>query len=250
MRQVLHARIQAEAQEDVAREAWRRDESHQWALGATDDDVAEMPPIDLRLIAGQRAQAKIGLGRLARAQAGDDVAEVAGAAAVAALLRHAVQTAGGQRRELSQRIAKERQIGIDLRASLRRPRTRHARLPEHPLDRLMVKAQLLGDRPDAPLLNVMKAQDLRFKLSRNRHAEALLAGSKDRGGAESRDGQNPGSAGRRTGNAHAAGQPREPAPSPRPPGPRPRQHPQGPQVNRDASLYFCRRASAGSGQPG
>jgi hypothetical protein len=92
------------------------------------------PQSHLRLFAGQRAQAQIGLRLRARPMAGDDVAEVARAAAIAALAHHGVQAAGGQRRELLQHLADERQIGVDLRWPLRRADARQAGLRQHPGD--------------------------------------------------------------------------------------------------------------------
>ena len=102
--EALHAGIEEEAQEDPARIAQHHDERHQRAAGAADAEMAEMPPVDLRLLAGQAAQAQIGLGRRPRPMAGDEVAEVIGPAAVAALAHHGEQAAGGQRRELLQRL--------------------------------------------------------------------------------------------------------------------------------------------------
>ena len=45
--------------------------------------MAEVPPVDLGLLAGQRRQAQEGFGRLARPKPRDDGAEVVGAAIVA-----------------------------------------------------------------------------------------------------------------------------------------------------------------------
>ena len=67
-----------EAQEDLARVAEHHDERHQRTARAADLEMAEMSPVDLRLLAGQAAQAQIGLGLRARPMAGDEVAEVIG----------------------------------------------------------------------------------------------------------------------------------------------------------------------------
>ena len=113
--EALHAGVEEEAQKDLARVAQHHDERHQRTAGAADLQVAEMRPIDLRLLAGQAAQPQIGLRRAARPMLGDEMAEVIGAAAIAALARHREQAAGGQRRELLQRLADQRQVGVDLR---------------------------------------------------------------------------------------------------------------------------------------
>ena len=78
--EVLHAGVQEEAQEDLARVAQHHHEGHQRAAGAADLEMAEVAPVDLRLLARQRAQAQVGLGLRARPMAGDEVAEVVGAA--------------------------------------------------------------------------------------------------------------------------------------------------------------------------
>ena len=51
-----------EAQEDLAREAEHHHKAPQRALGASDAQLAEMGPVDLRLLSRQRAQAQIGFG--------------------------------------------------------------------------------------------------------------------------------------------------------------------------------------------
>jgi hypothetical protein len=60
--EAVHARVQEEAQEDHARVAEHHDEGHQRAPGTADLQMAEVAPVDLRLLARQRAQAQVGLG--------------------------------------------------------------------------------------------------------------------------------------------------------------------------------------------
>ena len=62
---------------------------------------------------GQAAQPQMRLGRAARPVQRNQVAEVIGAAAIAALIRHREQAAGGQGWELLQRLADQRQVGVD-----------------------------------------------------------------------------------------------------------------------------------------
>jgi len=80
--------------------------------------------------------------------AGNDSAEAALAAALAAFPNHGVQAAGGQRRELCQHLADERQIGVDLQRPLRRPDARQAGLSKHLGAGFGMHAQLPGDRSD------------------------------------------------------------------------------------------------------
>ena len=86
--EVLHPGVEEEAQEDLARVAQHHDERHQRTPRAADLEMAEMSPVDLCLLAGQAAQTQIGLGLRTRPMAGDEMAEVIGAAAIAALAHH------------------------------------------------------------------------------------------------------------------------------------------------------------------
>jgi hypothetical protein len=240
--EVLHAGVEEEAKEDLPREAQDGDEGHQRPARSADDQVPELPPIDLSLFAGQRAQAQIGFRRRPWSVASDDMAELAWSAAIATFLHHRVQTAGGQRREPGQGLVDERQIRIEFRRAVRRSEARQTSLGQNPGDRVAVDAQLLGDRPNAPFFDVVIAQDLRLEVRGNGHGEVLFGCSKDLGcAARSRGEQVPDNVGRNDGNAIAAGWicPSAIVPSRRPPGPRTTDHPFDPAGNPDASRYFC-----------
>jgi putative ABC transport system substrate-binding protein len=64
--------------------------------------MAEVPPVDLALLARKTSQPQVGFGRLPRAMARDEVTEVIRAATVAALAHHGVEAAGRERGELLQ----------------------------------------------------------------------------------------------------------------------------------------------------
>ena len=119
----------------------------------------------------------------------DEVAEVIGAATIAALTHHAVEPTGGERGKLLQGLGDERQVRLDLRAPRRRIHSRQAGLGQHPHHRAMVHVQLPRDSVDAPLLDVMIAQDLRFEFRGNGHLgfSSYLATAAD--GAGSRCGR-------------------------------------------------------------
>ena len=106
--------------------------------------------------------------------AGDEGAEAALPAAIAAFPNHGVQAAGGQRWELGQHLTDERQIANDLRWPLRRPDARQAGLRKHPGDGFGMHAQLPGDRSDAPLFDVVIAKDLRLEFSGDSHDRVLF----------------------------------------------------------------------------
>ena len=177
-----------------------------------------------------------------------------GAAAVAALAHHRIQPAGGQRGKRLERLADERQVGVDLRRARRRAEPGQAGLRQHAPHHAMVHVQLAGDGAHRPFLRVVVAQDLRLDVRRCRHGRvpsARVAASLDggRGGAGT-----PGGPGRGTG-ARTSGSARPVAGAARPRQLR-RSHPSASQaaanhraatgVNRDASRS-CR--APGSGAP-
>ena len=84
--EALHPRVQEEAQEDLPRVAQHHDERHQRTPCPANLQMTEVPPVHLRLLARQAAQPQIGLGRTARPVQRNQVAEVIGAAAIAALI--------------------------------------------------------------------------------------------------------------------------------------------------------------------
>lgn len=137
--EVLHVRAEAEAHEEAARPGQHGDKAHQRAARTADLKVPEVRPVNLHLFARQGAQAQVGLGRGTRPVPRDEVAEVIGAARIAARLDHAVQAAGRQARKLRERLQDEGQIGVDRRGAAGRPEARQARLGEYARDGVAVK---------------------------------------------------------------------------------------------------------------
>src|SRR5271167_894264 len=161
--------------------------------------MPEVPPVDLGLLAGQGAQPQIGLRLGARPVASDEMAEMAGAAAIAALAHHRIEPAGGEARERLKCLANKRQVGIELRRSRRVADAWQAGLRKNTGYRAVVHPQLGGDGADAPLLCVVIAQDMRFEFRGNGHAQLLFERSGNpSGGAENLGARNPDS-GSRTG---------------------------------------------------
>ncbi len=247
--EVLHPGVEEEAQKDLARVAEHHDERHQRTAGAADLQMAEMAPVDLRLFAGQAAQPQIRLRRAAWAMLGDEVAEVIRTAAIAALVRHREQAAGGQRREFLQRLADQRQIGVDRRRPRRRADPGQAGLRQHAAHHAVVDVQLPGDGADRPLLGVVVAQDLRLDVRRRHHGVWALsgrvqhgrdgaggdAGTPDAAGAGSHD-HTSGSVAPAA-DARRRGEHRHARPSSRPAA---ADHRPAARVNRDASLSSAR----------
>jgi hypothetical protein len=174
---------------------------------------------------------------------------MAGAAAVAALTNHGVETAGRQRGELLQRLVDEGQIGIGFRRPWRLSMARQASLGQDPGHGVVMKMQLTGDRSDAPLLDMVVAQDLRLGIRGDCHRRLLSClverCFEEPGGGESPNERNADSSGCIGNNAKLS----EPAflPAHRhlagrvfqtPPSLRQENHPQAVRVNPDLSLYL------------
>src|ERR1700735_5837669 len=93
--EILRAGVEKEAQEYLAREAEHQDKGHQGATRAANHQMAEVGPVALRLLPGQRAQAQIGLCWRTWPMAGDDGSEAALAAPVDGVARPRGAGAGG-----------------------------------------------------------------------------------------------------------------------------------------------------------
>ena len=120
------------------------------------------------------------------------MAEVIGAAAIAALAHHRMETAGGECRKALQRLADEGQIRIDPRWSSPRPNPGQPGLGQHARHGAMMHLQLRGDGAGGPLLGVIIAQDLRLDFRGNGHALLFFwQRLAEPGGAESLGERNP-----------------------------------------------------------
>jgi hypothetical protein len=95
-----HRRAQEEAQKDLPREAHHHDECPQHTLGTPDLQLAEMRPVDLRLLPWQGLEAQKGLGRLSRTVASNHSPKVISTTGVAPCLDHLEQAARTQPRVL------------------------------------------------------------------------------------------------------------------------------------------------------
>jgi hypothetical protein len=165
--EAVHPGVEEEAKEDATRVAQHHHEGHQGPMCAADLQMAEVTPVDLRLFAWQRAQAQEGLGRQPGPHAGDDVAEVLGAAAVAALVHHDEQPRSRECRELGQRLQDEGAVPVHTARSQRQDRCRQSGLREHTPHGVAVHMQLGGDGANAPLLGLVQTQDLCAQLDRD-----------------------------------------------------------------------------------
>jgi hypothetical protein len=159
-----HGRAKIEAEKEPSRVAEHHDERPEGASGSADLQLAEVRPVHLGLLAGQRVQPLKRLGGLLRTQTTNDPAQVVGTTRVAPLLDHREDPTGGQLRVLPQLLDDEGHG----RVHHRRPRGDHlgvdARLSKHALNRGVMEAELRGDGANRPLFAVVEAHDLRLGL--------------------------------------------------------------------------------------
>ena len=187
-RQAVHLSIEAKAQEHAPRVAQHHHEAHQRAPRAAYCQVPEVSPVHLHLLARQRAQAQVGLGRRARAHRAYQGAEVAGLARVAALADHVMQPAGRQRGVLLQGLADEAAVRIDKALAQRSARRHDLVFAQHAADRVAVHLQLTRDGPHAPVLDRVQTLDPGGQFSWDGHGRGAGqrcsgAGSPDAHGA-------------------------------------------------------------------
>ena len=176
--EALHASVQEEAQENAPGATEHHDEGHQRPPGLTNGQMAEVPPIDLGLFAGQSSQPQISLGlsRLHRTMTGDQVAEVIRRTVITALTDHSEQSTGRERGELLEAFANEGQERVDPRWPLRRAEPWQSRLGQNPTYGVGVEPKLAGDGADPPLLDMVIAQYLGLKIGVDCHGGQVLFG--------------------------------------------------------------------------
>ena len=168
--------VEVEAHERITRVAEHQHERHQRALCTADGELAEVGPVDLRLLTGQGAKAKIRLTRATRTELRDAVAEVVGSAGVASRLDHVEQPCGGQRGEALKRFGDELHIRVKLRGASRTlALALDPCLAQHPLDGGVMDAELAGDGAHAPVLDEVVAQDLRSELVGDCHSAVRVS---------------------------------------------------------------------------
>ncbi len=156
-----HRRAHREGHEAQARVGHHHHEGEQLALRPAHRDLAEVRPVDLRLLPGQHRATQVRLRLRARAQPADDGAEAALGAGVPARPHHPPQPTRAQARILRQRLLDEGEEGIDQAAARHLLVDRKPAVDEHALDGVVVAPELVGDRPHRPALDMVQAEDRR-----------------------------------------------------------------------------------------
>jgi hypothetical protein len=130
---------------------------------AADLQLAEVGPIDLGLLARERAKALERLRGLLRTKPTDDTTEVIGPAEVAALFDHDEESARTKVGVLSELLDDERHERIDHRGPWRDHLCVDAGVPQHALDGGVMQPELARDGADRPALTVIEAHYFRLR---------------------------------------------------------------------------------------
>ena len=164
-------RVHGEVEDELAPQGPRvREHDHeepQRPLSPGHGDLADVRPVNLRLLTRERLGAEVHLPARLGADLGHVLAQGADRAGVAALGDHVVQPRGAQLRVARKRLGDEATVRVDEP----RPRLRlGARGPEaeHAADYVGVDPELGGDRADPPVLSEVQPGDLGLTL-RLRH---------------------------------------------------------------------------------
>lgn len=133
-------------------------ETRQRAGAVADLHGAEAAPINLRFVPDKRGEASIQRGRHLWPEPADESAHLRGRAGIPAHPQHLVEPRGAEAWVLGERVAHEGQIRIELGAATGATAD-HARLGDRGAHRLMMDAEIGGDRADLPMLAIVESAD-------------------------------------------------------------------------------------------
>jgi len=161
--EALERLVQGKAGVDGARPGQHEHEARQHPPAAADRERAEVPPVDLPLLAGQGLQTQVGFRARGRPDRADPAPHLDGGAGETALTDHDVETRGAQAQVLLQRGDQEGLIGIERgRANLRAGADEAL---DGVADGVVMNTERGGDRADAPVFRVVEPADLRSPLT-------------------------------------------------------------------------------------
>ncbi len=158
--ETLERLVEREPRVDRTRPRQHHHEARQRALRRVDLDLAEVSPIDLRLLAGQGREPQERLGPC-RAHAAHVAPELHDRARVAAGADHLEQPRRAEPRIVVEDLADESLVRIEHRRADLRPGANEAVGLDRVADRVVVDAELGRDGADAPVLGVEQPADVR-----------------------------------------------------------------------------------------
>src|SRR5438094_2350965 len=157
-KKILQALVEKELQPQGAAVGEGEDESGETTSCATDGDFPEAGPVGLSLLAGESTKTEKGFAAWG-SQFGDDTAELADTAGVAAGADYLEEAGGAQAGGLVQGLAQKVEIGIG-EAVAEVGMVAETIGVERGAHRLGVQAQCSGNRPDLPMLGMKQVADV------------------------------------------------------------------------------------------
>src|SRR5271157_319149 len=154
---ILQALVEEELKPQGAAVGEGEDEAGQTASGPTDGDLAEVGPVGLSLLSGERAQTQKRF-PVRRAQFGHDAAELGDTAGVAARADHLEEASGAQTRILLQGLAQEVEVRVGEAGAEARMRAEAIRL-QRAAHGVRMEAEFGHDGADFPMLGVKEMTD-------------------------------------------------------------------------------------------
>ena len=154
---ILQALVEEEFQPQGTTVGEGKDETGQTPAGAAHPDFAEVHPVGLRLLAGERAQAQKGFPAWG-SQVGDHAAELADTARVAPGHDHLKETSGAQVRILLQGLAQEVEVRIG-KLSAQAGLAAEAAGLQRPAHGIGVEKEFGRNGADLPMLGVKQMAD-------------------------------------------------------------------------------------------
>ena len=183
--QRVHRQVEHELAPHRARVRQHEHEQPQRALAARHRDLADVRPVDLRLLARQRLGAQVHLALRPGAHLGDVFAERPHRAAIATLGQHVVEPRRAQSWIARQRLGDE----VAIRPDEARSRQGIAALwiaTDRAADDIGMDTELRGDRADAPVLGEVQPHDLGFERWRAHRAPRRSSFCRSRNGPSAR----------------------------------------------------------------
>src|SRR6266545_1512911 len=171
-------RVHGEVEDELAPQSPRMrehdDEDPERPLPAGHADLADVGPVDLCLLAGERLGAEVHLAPWLGPDLRHVFTQRADRAGVAALSEHVVQPGGAQAWVPGQRLGDDGAVRIDEPRSRGGARARNAEA-EDAANHVGVDPELGGDRADPPVLREVQTDDLRLDLWRRHRPPRRLS---------------------------------------------------------------------------
>lgn len=144
-------------------------EAHDRPSRASDDEVAEVPPVDLALFSGQRRESQERLGSGSRTKTRDQPPELHDRASIASHAQHLVQARRAQTRMPRERLDDDRVIGVECRWA-HETRAHEAIRLDGGAHGVVMEAKLGRDGAELPVFGIEETTNLSAAFGRDHRA--------------------------------------------------------------------------------